>query len=855
MTHGHSLADIESGMPRFRTTVLIVLALSGFVLLGSVLGCGGKSSSGLTNPPPPRTPSLSAPSNLSYAQPTLLATVGTAIAPDLPTVTGTVTGYSVTPTLPIGLSLNSTAGTISGTPSAAAAQANYIVTASNATGKTTATLQISVAIPPPSSLVYPQMTINATVGTAIAPDTPTVTGTVAQYSITPALPAGLRLDTQAGTVSGTPTASAAQANYTITASNTTGNATAQLTITVNSAGTVLLEQGHGTSILAIRMAADRVLSEDLIGHWVLWVYSTGDLLAQGDGAGTADKNQIDLAGQLAAISTSQGVQVYSTQDGHLIFTIPPPSWWRLAQDGSYVCAGTASALTVWSATGETEFALHGNYSAAVAFAAPGQVQVAAGPAGSAVIETDAVPAGTSMLSPKFLGNFYAWFLDGNRFLTTLGTAVWVYSNSGAQQALVTLPSITQLTGQDNWLWTVTNDATLTDHLQIYAIGSSTPTQTFTLDLVSNYFASGNTIGVLPMEPTHLSIIDLSGASPSRADFSVPSIAYLSAFAANSSSQWVVGNKHGVLLDGASLSTSLRYFGYGEVNSIVAASSEAIVSTAVGKILRYDVSIPQQVGSTDFFAGKLALSSDGSVLAAAAANSDAQFVTDRSLNIYSLPSMNTMSSFPYAFTSGTPFLVDFSLSGSGGTLGQVLVSLPASGDSYTREVTGISGSPTVWTDSGNSTPIELSPDGTLIAVGNLLPPSAGSNLATNIFKNGSLVAAVSGYGEGWIDNGRLLVANYVQNGKEPTIFAGSTIYDPTGATLASILPTLPPISHPLFPTSDSVYDANTNAIYSLTTGLATWQGPTPQIGNARRGAVAGSAVVYEFRHEVILSATH
>jgi hypothetical protein len=839
-------------MPKFRTTLLIVLALSGFALLGSILGCGGKSSSGPTNPQPPAPPSLSAPSNLSYAQPTLLATVGTAIAPDLPTVTGVVTGYSVTPTLPTGLSLDPAAGTISGTPSAAAAQANYIVTASNTTGNAKAVLQISVtAIPPPSNLLYPQTMINATVGTAIAPDTPTVTGTVAQYSISPALPAGLRLDTQAGTLSGTPTAPAAQANYTITASNATGNTTAQLTITVNSAGTVLLEQGHGTSILAIRMAADRVLSEDLIGHWVLWVYSTGDLLAQGDGAGTADNNQIDLAGQLAAISTSQGVQVYSTQDGHPIFTIPPPSWWRLAQDGSYVCAGTASALTVWSAAGQTEFALNGNYSAAVAFAAPGQVQVAAGPAGSSVIETDTVPAGTSRLSPKFSGNFYAWFLDGNRFLTTLGTAVWVYSNSGTQQALVTLPSTTQLTGQGDWLWTVTNNAAL----QVYAIGSSTPAQTFTIDLPSNYFASGTTIGVLPMAPTHLSIIDLSGASPSRADFSLPSIAYLSAFAANSSSQWVAGNKHGVLLDGASLSTSLRHFGYGEVNSIVAASSEAIVSTAVGKLLHYDLSIPQQVGSTDLFAGKLVLSSDGSVLAAAAPNSDAQFVTDRSLNIYSLPSMNAISSFPYAFndTSSTPFLADFSLSGSGGTLGQVLLSLPASG--YTREVTGISGSPTIWTDSGNSTPINLSPDGTLIAVGNVLPPSAGSNLTTNIFKNGSLVAAVSGYGEAWIDNGRLLVANYVQNGKEPTIFTGSTIYDATGATLANIPPTLPPISNPLFPTSDSVYDANTNAIYSLTTGLATWQGPIPLNANPKLGAVAGSAVVYESGHQVILSATN
>ncbi|HTF68680.1 MAG TPA: hypothetical protein VK638_38980 [Edaphobacter sp.] len=54
-------------------------------------------------------------------------------------------------------------------------------------------------------------------------------------------------------------------------------------------------------------------------------------------------------------------------------------------------------------------------------------------------------------------------------------------------------------------------------------------------------------------------------------------------------------------------------------------------------------------------------------------------------------------------------------------------------------------------------------------------------------------------------------------------------------------------------SDSVYDADTNAIYSLTTGLATWQGPIPQKGNPRLGVVAGSAVVYESGHQVILSA--
>jgi hypothetical protein len=60
--------------------------------------------------------------------------------------------YSVTTPSQPACPLNPTAGTISGTPSAAAAPANYIVAASSATAKTTATLQISIAIPAPSDL-------------------------------------------------------------------------------------------------------------------------------------------------------------------------------------------------------------------------------------------------------------------------------------------------------------------------------------------------------------------------------------------------------------------------------------------------------------------------------------------------------------------------------------------------------------------------------------------------------------------------------------------------------------------------------------------------------------------------------
>ena len=180
------------------------------------------------------SPSPAAPSDLVYPETTITVIVGQAITPDIPTVTGIVTSYSVSPALPAGLILIST-GTITGTPTAVTAQANYTVTAENATGSTTATLQIAVGpVPAPSNLVYPQTGIAAIVGQAITPDTPTVTGTVTSYSVSPALPAGLGLG-PTGTISGTPTSVAALANYTVTAENAVGSTSTTLQIVVGPA--------------------------------------------------------------------------------------------------------------------------------------------------------------------------------------------------------------------------------------------------------------------------------------------------------------------------------------------------------------------------------------------------------------------------------------------------------------------------------------------------------------------------------------------------------------------------------------------------------------------------------------------
>jgi hypothetical protein len=90
------------------------------------------------------TVNAAAPSGLSYASPQAY-TVGTTITTLNPVVSGTVTGFSVSPALPAGLSLHPATGAISGTPTNATASAAYTVTASNGSGSTAFPLTITVA--------------------------------------------------------------------------------------------------------------------------------------------------------------------------------------------------------------------------------------------------------------------------------------------------------------------------------------------------------------------------------------------------------------------------------------------------------------------------------------------------------------------------------------------------------------------------------------------------------------------------------------------------------------------------------------------------------------------------------------
>ena len=179
----------------------------------------------------------SGPSGLTYSVNPATYAVGTAIPSNTPSSSGgVVVRYSVSPALPAGLSLDSSTGVISGTPTAVTSATAYLVAATNAAGSATTGLSITInsdAVPP-SGLTYSVNPALYTVGTAISANTPSSSGgAVVTYSISPVLPAGLSLDTSTGVISGTPASVTPATAYVVTATNSAGSATTGLSITVN----------------------------------------------------------------------------------------------------------------------------------------------------------------------------------------------------------------------------------------------------------------------------------------------------------------------------------------------------------------------------------------------------------------------------------------------------------------------------------------------------------------------------------------------------------------------------------------------------------------------------------------------
>jgi hypothetical protein len=751
--------------------------------------------------------SIGAPSGLKYPTPPAFV-VNTKITPLTPKVVGAVTSYGVSPALPKGLTLDVTSGVISGAPTSVATKANYTVKASNAAGSTTAVVSIVVNGAAPS-IAYSSPYYGFTPNVAAQPITPTVSGgTVVSWSISPALPTGLVFDTGSGTISGTPTVAAAPAPYTITGISSGSQLKATVTLAI--AAAPLLNVGHSTTVSSLRYTNSRVMSLDEYS-WLLQDYASGSTLA----SGAADGNgSIDLAGNTAIALSPQGIKVLSATSGQLLATIPGTfSWFQLASDGSYVATGSSIALTAWSTAGKILATFSGDYSQAAVFSAPGQIKVARGPSGQNVVQTIALPSGASTVSPPFQGTFDSWFTDGANFFTSTGNVYWIYSGAGVQQEITQQIAIQG--GRGAWFWTYAGGT-----ISIYQVGASTTPALTTSPINSGYnpqiVSSGPTLGFLAAGWNQLVVIDLSGATPVSSTYTLPAVMdYPSSFAAASASSWIVGNRYGLVLDGASLSGQPRFFTLGQVTSIAAGTAYFAVATASGQVLYFDATTNATLGTIDFPSSQLSISTDGKILSAVAVASPP------------LPNTSSYYSLPTGTLIGSALPAEISLAGGGLGCGGEVISLTSS---Y-----GIPAGA-----------LEYSPDGTFVAA-----ESAGGGLipTTAIYTNGVLTTAVSGAAVGWLDNTRLLVENFELEDMIPEPFyAGTSIFSPSGTNLGSA--PIPQILCFQVVSGDSIYSPQTHTIFSVTTGATTWMSADQSCSGVSAGAcsvipgaVSGTQVIF------------
>jgi hypothetical protein len=179
--------------------------------------------------------STTAPTDLSY--PTLLTSyvVGLSIGDNDPQVTGTPDFYTVSPPLPAGLEVDFLTGIVDGFPTNITASDTYEFRATNGAGFASALLALEIVGDPSDDLItslrYEPNPLELPVGIQMTTVLPIVTGGIpTSYVVDSDLPLGMELEPTAGFIFGLPVEVTAAKIYKITASNSAGPISYDLTV-------------------------------------------------------------------------------------------------------------------------------------------------------------------------------------------------------------------------------------------------------------------------------------------------------------------------------------------------------------------------------------------------------------------------------------------------------------------------------------------------------------------------------------------------------------------------------------------------------------------------------------------------
>jgi uncharacterized repeat protein (TIGR01451 family) len=163
--------------------------------------------------------------------------------------------YSVSPSLPTGLSMAPGTGTITGTPTVTSSVTTYTVTvtdASNATATATFSLTVNNVVTAIQVIASTTLTVNVA-ATSFTPVTGSGGTTPLAYTVSPGLPSGLNMAPATGAISGTPSVTSSATTYTMTvtdANSVTATATFSLTVAAPTPVLAVAVSGSPASVVS-----------------------------------------------------------------------------------------------------------------------------------------------------------------------------------------------------------------------------------------------------------------------------------------------------------------------------------------------------------------------------------------------------------------------------------------------------------------------------------------------------------------------------------------------------------------------------------------------------------------------------